>query len=424
MPLNLKSTRRTFVSSLGVMAGAVAGAMSSAKGLFASAAVPASAAGAAKISGFGASGNVYEELGVTTVINGQGTMTVLGGSLARPEVEAVMALAGQHFCSIPDLEVAAGKRIAEMLKLPEGHTALVTSGAAAAMQSGLAGILTGDNPKFIEQLPDLTGMKSEVIIQKSHRNPFDHQLRATGAKLVVIETTDELRKAVNPQTAMLHFSNFANASGQIKVDEWAKLGKELNIPTFIDAAADTPPVSHLWEYANMGYDLSAFSGGKAIRGPQCAGLLIGRKDLVANALLNNSPHEDTLGRCAKVGKEEIIGMVKALELYLNEDHEALNKEWQRRLESVSAQITRIPGVTTTYSVPDVANHVPHMDIKWDPSHISLDPRDAYKALRGGEPSIVLASNPTGLGMNSFMLQPGEEKIIADHLVQLFRAHSA
>jgi uncharacterized pyridoxal phosphate-dependent enzyme len=424
MPLNLKSTRRTFMSSLGVMAGAVAGAMSSAKGLFASAAVPASAAGAAKISGFGASGNVYEELGVTTVINGQGTMTVLGGSLARPEVEAVMALAGQHFCSIPDLEVAAGKRIAEMLKLPEGYTALVTSGAAAAMQSGLAGILTGDNPKFIEQLPDITGMKSEVIIQKSHRNPFDHQLRATGAKLVVIETTDELRKAVNPQTAMLHFTNFANVSGQIKVDEWAKLGKELNIPTFIDAAADTPPVSHLWDYANMGYDLSAFSGGKAIRGPQCAGLLIGRKDLVANALLNNSPHEDTLGRSAKVGKEEIIGMVKALELYLNEDHEALNKEWQRRLESISAQITRIPGVTTTYSVPDVANHVPHMDIKWDPSHISLDPKEAYKTLRGGEPSIVLASNPNGLGMNSFMLQPGEEKIIADHLVQLFRAHSA
>ena len=424
MPLNLKSTRRTFMSSLGVMAGAVAGAMSSARGLFASAPVPAAGGGAAKISGFGASGNVYEELGVTTVINGQGTMTVLGGSLARPEVEAVMALGGQHFCSIPDLEVAAGKRIAEMLKLPEGYTALVTSGAAAAMQAGLAGILTGDNPKFIEQLPDLTGMKSEVIIQKSHRNPFDHQLRATGAKLVVIETTDELRKAVTPQTAMLHFSNFANASGQIKVDEWAKLGKELNIPTFIDAAADTPPVSHLWDYANMGYDLSAFSGGKAIRGPQCAGLLIGRKDLVANALLNNSPHEDTLGRCAKVGKEEIVGMVKALELYLKEDHEALNDEWQHRLEFISAQITRVPGVTTTYSVPDVANHVPHMSIKWDPSHISLDPRDASKALRGGKPSIVLESNPNGLGMNSFMLKPGEDKIIAEHLVQLFRSHSA
>ena len=267
-------------------------------------------------------------------------------------------------------------------------------------------------------------MKSEVIIQKSHRNPFDHQLRATGIKLVVIETTDELRKAVNPQTAMMHFSNFANSAGQIKVDEWVKLGKELNIPTFIDAAADTPPVSHLWDYANMGYDLCAFSGGKAIRGPQCAGLLIGRRDLVANALLNNSPHEDTLGRCAKVGKEEIIGMVKALELYLKEDHEALNKEWQRRLESISAQITRIPGVTTTYSVPDVANHVPHMDIKWELTHVTLDPKDAAKQLRSGKPSIVLESIPGGLAMNSFMLQPGEEKIIADHLVQLFRAHTA
>jgi uncharacterized pyridoxal phosphate-dependent enzyme len=425
MSLNLKSTRRSFVSGLGVLAGALAGAMTNTRSLFAAAPAHPAAKGAAKIAGFGASGNVYEELGVTTVINGQGTMTVLGGSLMRPEVEAVMALAGQHFCSIPDLEVAAGKRIAEMLKLPDGYTALVTSGAAAAMQSGLAGILTGDNPKFIEQLPDLTGMKSEVIIQKSHRNPFDHQLRATGAKLIVVETVDELRKAVNPQTAMMHFSNFANAAGQIKVDEWVKLGKELNIPTFIDAAADTPPVSHLWDYANMGYDLCAFSGGKAIRGPQCAGMLIGRKELVANALLNNSPHEDTLGRCAKVGKEEILGMIKALESYLKEDHETLNKEWQRRLESISAQITKIPGVTMAYSVPDVANHVPHMSITWDPTKVKLDPRDASKQLRSGTPSIVIEANESGggLGMNSFMLQPGEEKIIAQHLVQLFRAHS-
>jgi uncharacterized pyridoxal phosphate-dependent enzyme len=420
--LNLKSTRRNFVSSLGFMAGALTGAMSSARNLFATSAVPA--AKAPKVTGFGSTGNVYEELGVTTVINGQGTMTVLGGSLARPEVEAVMALAGQHFCSIPDLEVAAGNRIAEMLKLPEGYTALVTSGAAAAMQSGLAGILTGNNPKFIEQLPDLTGMKSEVIIQKTHRNPFDHQLRATGIKLVVVETADELRKAVNPQTAMLHFSNFANNQGQIKVEDFVKLGKELNIPTFIDAAADTPPVSHLWDYANMGYDLCAFSGGKAMRGPQCAGLLIGKKDMVANALLNNSPHEDTLGRVAKVGKEEIMGMIKALELYLKEDHEALNKEWQRRLEYVSAQITKVPGVTTAFKVPDIANHVPHMTISWDASKVKLDPKDAHKQLREGKPSIVLGGEKGQLGMNSFMLKPGEEKIIAEHLTKLLRANVA
>src|ERR1700737_1383577 len=354
MGLNLKWTRRNFVRSLG----AIGATIMNPKKLFAgSSSGSGRAAAPEKITGVGETGNVYEELGVTTVINGQGTVTVLGGSLARPEVEAVMALAGRHFCSIPDLEVAAGNRIAEMLKLPEGYTALVTSGAAAAMQSGLAGILTGDNEQFIQQLPDLTGMKSEVIIQKSHRNPFDHQLRTTGIKLIVIETKDQLLRAINQNTAMLHFSNFANASGAIKVDEWVKLAHEHTIPAFIDAAADTPPVSHLWDYANMGYDLIAFSGGKAIRGPQCAGMLIGRRELVANALLNNSPHEDTLGRSQKVGKEEIVGMIKALECYLNEDHQALNPEWQRRLDLIAAKVKTVPGVSTDFPTLSIANHV-------------------------------------------------------------------
>jgi len=379
----------------------------------------------APIKGFGQSGNVYEELGVTTVINGQGTMTMLGGSLMRPEVEAVMALAGQHFVSIPELEMAAGNRITEMLKLPPGYSALVTSGAAAAMQSGLAGILTRDNPQFIKQIPDLTGMKSEVIIQKSHRNAFDHQLRSTGIRLVEVVDRDDLRKAVNEKTAMMHFANFANAAGQIKVEEWAKLGKEYNVPTFIDAAADTPPVSHLWDYANMGYDLIAFSGGKAIRGPQCAGLLLGRKDLVSYALLNNSPHEDTIGRSQKVGKEEIVGMVKALECYLQEDHEALNKEWQQRLDLISSEVSKVPGVTTKFLVPDVANHVPHMQIHWD-KRIPATPREIASALRKGKPSIVLSAGEEGevLSLNSFMLQPGEDKIIADAVVATLKAHTS
>jgi seryl-tRNA(Sec) selenium transferase len=236
MGFDLQWTRRSFMGSLGALAGAL---LNPRKLLSSPPSQPD-----AKLTGFGSTGNVYEELGVTTVINGEGTMTVLGGSLMRPEVDAVMDLAGRHFVSVPDLEVAAGKRIAEMLKLPADYSAIVTCGAAAAMESGLAGILTGDNPKFIEQIPDLTGMKSEVIIQKSHRNPFDHQLRNTGAKLIVIETREELRQAVNPKTAMMHFSNFANEGGQIKVDEWIKLAKEFGLPAFIDAAADTPPVSH------------------------------------------------------------------------------------------------------------------------------------------------------------------------------------
>jgi uncharacterized pyridoxal phosphate-dependent enzyme len=383
------------------------------------------ATGSAKISGFGETGNPYEELGVNTVINCQGTMTMLGGSILRPELEAVMAMAGRHFVSIPELEVAAGKRIAEMLKLPDGYSALVTSGAAAAMQSGLAGILTGDNENFIRQIPDLTGMKSEVIIQKSHRNPFDHQLRNTGIKLIEIETRDQLRQAVSDRTAMMHFSNFANAAGQIKVDEWIKLGKQYNVPCMNDAAADTPPVSHLWDYANMGYDLITISGGKAMRGPQCAGLLIGRKDLVAYALLNNSPHEDTLGRSQKVGKEEILGMVKALELYLREDHDALSREWQGRLDRISIELTKIPGVSTSFFIPDIANHVPHMQISWD-SRVPLEPQQVSKMLRNSKPSIVMGGGEgkPGLAMCSFMLQPGEDKIVADQLSRILREHSA
>src|SRR3989440_9393585 len=213
--------RRNFLGSVAALAGSLAAP----KKLFASARSASRA-----VSGFGQSGNPYEELGLTTVINCEGTMTMLGGSLPHPELEAVMMQAGRHFVRIPELEVAAGQRIAEMLKLPEGYTALVTSGAAAAMQSGLAGILTGDNETFIRQIPDLTGMKSEVIIQKSHRNPFDHQLRTTGVKLVEVESRDDLRNAVNERTAMMHFSNFANAEGQIKVDEWVKLAKEFKIP--------------------------------------------------------------------------------------------------------------------------------------------------------------------------------------------------
>jgi L-seryl-tRNA(Ser) seleniumtransferase len=414
MRLGSKWNRRSFLGSLGVIAGSVLAP----RKLFAS----KSATG---ITGFGKSGNPYDELGVTTVINCQGTMTMLGGSVIRPELEAVMAQAGRHFVRIPELEVAAGQRIAEMLKLPEGYTALVTSGAAAAMQSGLAGILTGDNETFIRQVPDLTGMKSEVIIQKSHRNPFDHQLRTTGVKLVEVESRDDLRQAISPRTAMMHFSNFANSQGQIKVDEWVKLAKEYKIPCMNDAAADTPPVSHLWDYANMGYDLVTFSGGKAIRAPQCAGMLIGRKDLVAYALLNNSPHEDTIGRSQKVGKEEIVGMVKALELYLNEDHETLTKEWQERLESISRQIIKVPGVSTSFFVPEIANHVPHMRIILNPAKISVTPNEVSRLLKDSKPSIVMSvgEDIPGLGMNSFMLQPGEDKIVANQLVRIFREHS-
>jgi uncharacterized pyridoxal phosphate-dependent enzyme len=416
--MQLYSNRRGFLGTIAM----IAGTMVAPRKLFSS---NRPAAGA-KVTGFGSTGNPYEELGVTTVINCEGTMTTLGGSLPHPELEAVMTMATRHFVSINQLEVAAGNRIARMLKLPDDYTALVTSGAAAAIQSGLAGILTGSDENLIRQLPDLTGMKSEVVIQKSHRNPFDHQLRSTGVKLLEIETADDLRSAINDRTAMMHFTNFANADGQIKVDEWVRLAKQYKLPCMIDAAADTPPVSHLWDYANMGYDLVTFSGGKAIRGPQCAGLLIGRKEMVANALLNNSPNEDTIGRSQKVGKEEILGMVKALEMFLAEDHDALAREWQDRLDLVSAEVSKVPGVSTSFFVPDIANHVPHMQISWDESRISITPKEAAKLLRSSKPSIAISSGEgkPGLSMNSFMLQPGEDRIVATQISKVLREHAA
>jgi len=423
MVLNVSWNRRSFLGGLATLAAATVAPL---KSFAASRLAPSPV----KPTGFGSTGNVYEELGVTTVINCEGTMTTLGGSLPHPEIQAVIEQAARHYVSIPQLEAAAGKRIAQMLNLPQGYSALVTSGAAAAIQSGLAGILTGDNQTLIRQLPDLTGMKSEVVIQKSHRNPFDHQLRTTGIRLVEVETRDQLRRAISDRTAMMHFSNFANPEGQIKVDEWVRLAKQFNVPCMNDAAADTPPVSHLWDYVNMGYDLVTFSGGKAIRGPQCAGLLLGREDLVHYALLNNSPYEDTIGRSQKVGKEEIVAMIKALEIHLREDQDALATEWQQRLETISEQVTKVMGVSTTYFMPPLANHVPHMNITWDQNRIRLTPEEASRLLRAGKPSIVIGGGKEGsegrpgLVMNSFQLQPGEEKIVAEQMVELLRNHSA
>ena len=382
----------------------------------------------AKLTGLGATGDIYAELGVTPVINAQATMTTLGGSLMSPEVETVMAEAARHFVSIPELNIAAGNRIAQMLKLDESHTALVTGGAAAALEVGLAGILTGDNAQFIRQLPDLSGMKTEVLIQKKHRYAFDHQLRATGIKFVEVETSDDVDRAVNSQTAMMHFANWLNPEGQIKVDEWVKLAKKHNLPCFNDAAADVPPVSHLCEYTNMGYDLVTFSGGKAIRGPQCAGLLIGRKDLIRYATLNMSPYEDVLGRSSKVGKEEIVGMVKALELFLQEDHDALATEWGHRLQTVSAKVAGIPGVQTSFFEPEIANHFPTMRLSWNPAEIPMTAKQVGMALRNGKPSIAVGFGEQGedhaIQVTSFLLKPGEEKIVGEQIAAVLKQRQA
>jgi uncharacterized pyridoxal phosphate-dependent enzyme len=376
-----------------------------------------------KITGLGETGNVYEELGLTTVINGQGTETVLGGSLIRPEVKAVMELAAQHFVVIMDLEAEAGRRIAEMLKLPQGYGAIVTSGAASAIQNGYSGILTGSNAMNIKQIPDLTGMKSEVIIQRAHRSGWDHQIRTTGAKLVEVETVEDVHKALSERTAAMHFLNLSDPDGQIKRGDWVKLAHAANVPAFLDAAADIPPKSRLADYAHMGFDLIACSGGKAIRGPQCTGLLLGRQEMVHHALLNMSPNEDTIGRPTKVGKEEIVGVLKALELYLAEDQEALDKDQWRQLDTVATKVSKIAGVTVTREVPEIANHFPALQIHLDPARFSASPHEITEQLARMKPSIVLTEGTSTIEMTAIDLQPGEDKIIADALASALMAHS-
>ncbi len=412
--------RRGFLGSLGILAGSVFGGHR----LFAaSGAANKQGAWSGKITGLGESGNVYEELGLTTVINGQGTETVLGGSLIRPEVKAVMDLASEHFVVIMDLEAAVGRRIADMLKLPPGYGAIVTSGAASAIQNGYSGILTGSNETYIKQIPDLTGMKSEVIIQRSHRSGWDHQIRTTGAKIIEVETVDDVHKAISERTAAMHFLNLSDPDGKIKREAWVKLAHAANLPAFLDAAADVPPKSRLTDYANMGFDLIAVSGGKAIRGPQCTGLLIGRQEMVHSALLNMSPNEDTMGRPTKVGKEEIVGLLKALELYLAEDQSLLDKEQWQKLDTISTKVSKIAGVTVTRDVPEIANHFPALQIHLDPARFSATPHDITEQLVKMKPSIVLTEGPSTIEMTSIDLKPGEDKIVADALASVLMAHS-
>src|SRR6185312_1951837 len=427
-------SRRSFLSTLG----AAGAALLTPGKLRASAVAPGSVNGGAAggsgriaLTGLGSTGDIYGELGVTPIINAAGTYTTMGGSLMAPEVMEAMRLGNENFVSIDDLEVAAGKKMAQLCRMPEGYTGLVTGGAAAALLVGYAAILTGDNKQYIQQIPDLTGMpKSEVIIQKSHRYPFDHQIRQNGVKLIEVETRDELVAAINPRTAAMHFTNFLNDAGQIKVDEFVKIAQQHNLPAFNDAAADTPPISRLWEYTNMGYDLVAFSGGKDIRGPQCAGLLLGRSNYIEWALMNTNPNEDTIGRPSKVGKEEICGMVKALEIFLASDQDAALKQYWKQLDYIAAQTSKIPGVSAAYHYDphQIANHTVSMQVSWDPRKISLSGSKVAQELRSGNPCIYIGGGGsqegganTNVHITAWMLKPGEEKIIAERLSEVLRS---
>jgi L-seryl-tRNA(Ser) seleniumtransferase len=379
--------------------------------------VGANPAATAVVSAARGNRDYLRELGVRPFINAAGTYTAMTASLMPPEVMDAINYASRHYVMLDELHDKVGERLATLLRC---EAAMVTSGAASALTLGTAGVLTGTDTKRIVDLPNLAagGMKSEVIMQKSHRFGYDHAVRNTGVKVVEVETREELERAISDKTAMMLFYNNNNKEGRIQDVEFAQLGKKHNVPTMNDAAADVPPVENLWKYTGMGFDLVAFSGGKGLRGPQSAGLLLGRKQLIAAARLNAPPNGNTIGRGLKVNKEEMLGLLAAIELYLETDHEAEGREFEKRAEEIRKSAVAVTGVKAEIFVPEVANHVPHVRVSWDAKSIGMTAAEAVKALRDGEPSVGTRSEGDALVFGVWMMRSGEEKIVARRLRQV------
>ena len=375
-------------------------------GFIGASALPVVAAAAGK------SRDYFRDLGVRPFINAAGTYTAMTASLMPPEVIEAITYASKHFVMLDDLHDKVGERLATLVK---SEAAMVTSGAASALTLGTAAVLTGTDRQKMVDLPDLTTMKSEVIIQKSHRFGYDHAVRNCGVKLVEVETAEDLERAVNPKTAMMLFYNNNNKEGKIQDEAFVRLGKKHGVPTFNDAAADVPPVDNLWKYTAMGFDLVAISGGKGIRGPQSAGMLLGKKDLIAAARLNAPPNGNTVGRGMKVNKEEMLGLLAAVELYISKDHAAEYRDFEKRAEMIQKSAAAVQGVKAEVFVPEVANHVPHVRITWDATALGFKADQAVKALLDGEPSIGTRSEGDAIVVGVWMMRPGEDKVVAKRM---------
>jgi uncharacterized pyridoxal phosphate-dependent enzyme len=377
--------------------------------------------------------NVYTRLGVRTVINCRGTWTYLSGSLEFPEVRQAQVEAGQYFVNMLELQRGAGRRLAELTGAESG---MVTSGAAGAMAAATAACMAGTNDKYVWQLPDTTGLKHEVIMMGG-RSAFDNAIRLTGAKLVLAYSPDELANGINENTAMIYTTDLGE-----KLERELAIAKERRIPMLLDDAAGIPPADNARLYARMKIDLYAFSGGKGLCGPQCSGLLLGRRDLIEAALMNSAPREGSVCRAMKVGKEEIIGCLTALETWLNMDEKKIYSEWNARVDRIRKLVDTVPGVKTDVYIPDDGNRFPTLKVSWDQSAWAFTTSDCVRKLRENDPVIeVLGSdNPSlvtavregnpnrkehkeadHIELVSMTIQPGQEIIVGQRLREVLSA---
>lgn len=354
--------------------------------------------------------DLFKELGVTPVINASVTMTFLSGSLMLPEVLEAINSTSHDFANMYELQAKVGAKIAEMLQV---ESAMVTSGAACAILLSTAAAITGTDAEKIKLLPNLPGPRPEVIMQKTHRYLFDQAVTTTGAKIIEVEGADEMEKAINDRTVMALFFNAAEKSS-ISHADFVAVAKKHKIPTLLDAAADVPPVENLFKFQKIGFDLVTFSGGKMIRGPQSAGLLFGRKDLITAARLNHSPNEAPIGRPMKVNKEEMFGMYAALKAYLERDHKKEWEEWLQRAKHIGSKLEAVQTVKTETVVdPGPSNAFPSLKVTWDQAKIKIKPKDVLSALKNGTPSIVAGGRNDHLLIGVVLLRPDQVDVVAD-----------
>ena len=355
--------------------------------------------------------DLVKELGLRTFINAYGVYTTHTASLMPDEVMAAIQDASKKYVLYNDLQDKVGEKIAAMC---HSEAAMVTSGCWSALVLGTAGILTGMDKAKVALLPNLSGFeKNEVILQKTHSGSYDHALTNTGIKRVFVETVEEMEAAFSSKTAMTWFYNEADPWGKIGHQQWLALSKKHKIPAMIDIAADVPPVENLWKFNDMGYDVVCVSGGKAIRGPQSAGILMGRKEIIAAARLSAPPGGGNIGRGMKVNKEEIFGMYAALDRFINLDHGKEWKMWEDRANVILDAVKKVNGVKAEIFVPPIANVTPTLRISWDQSSIKLTPREMTLNLRNGEPSIEAPKSINdAMILSVWMMQPGDEKIVA------------
>jgi uncharacterized pyridoxal phosphate-dependent enzyme len=371
--------------------------------------------------------NIYTRLGVPTVINCRGTWTYLSGSLEFPEVRQAQLQAAEYFVDMIDLQRAVGRRLAELTGAESG---MVTSGSAGAMAAATAGCMAGTDDKYIWQLPDTTGLKNEVVMVGG-RSAFDSAIRLTGAKLVLVYSSEELANAINQNTVMIYTTDLGE-----RLEQELAIAKDHKVPMLLDDAAGIPPVSNVKLYAKMGIDLYCFSGGKGLCGPQCSGLLMGRKDLIEAALMNCNPREGAVCRPMKVGKEEIIGCLTALECWLKVDEGKLYTEWNGRVDRIRKLVETIPGVKTNIYIPDDGNRYPTLRVSWDEQAWGFTAMDCVRELRAGSPRVEVlgpdnpslvkavregnpnrkaAKGPRYIELISMTIKPGEEIIAGQRL---------